>query len=71
MNTKFSQIESTDLYGVEIVGKTAYTSYLADTSVYHAKYKDNDFVDSRVKCLEFIASKGITEVFGVLSLEVQ
>jgi len=71
MNTKFSQIESTDLYGVELVGNTAYTSYLGDTSVYHAKYKDNDFVDSRVKCLEFIASKCITEIYGVLSKEVQ
>ena len=71
MNTKFSQIESTDLYGVELVGKTAYTCYLGDTSVYHAKYKDNDFVDSRVKCLEFISSRGITEVYGVLSKDVQ
>jgi len=71
MNTSFSQIESNDLYGVEIVGKTAYTSYLGDTSVYHAKYKDNDFVDSKSKCLDFITSKDITEVYGVLSLEVQ
>lgn len=71
MSTKFSQIESTDLYGVEIVGNVAYTSYLGDTSVYHAKYKDNDFVDSKFKCLEFIISKGIKEVYGVLSKDVQ
>jgi hypothetical protein len=67
MNTKFSQIESNDLYGVEIVGNTAYTNYLGDTSVYHAKYRDNDFVDSKLKCLEFIASQGIIEIYGVLS----
>ena len=53
------------------MGKTAYTCYLGDTSVYHAKYKDNDFVDSKVKCLEFISSRGITEVYGVLSKDVQ
>jgi len=40
-------------------------------SVYHAKYRDNDFVDSRAMCLEFIASKGILEVYGVLSKDVQ
>jgi hypothetical protein len=67
MSTEFSQVENNDLYGVEIIGKTAYTSYLGDTSVYHAKYRDNDFVDSKVKCLEFIASKGIIEIYGVLS----
>jgi len=67
MSTEFSQMESNDLYGVEIVGKTACTSYLGDTSVYHAKYKDNDFVDSKAKCLEFIVSQGIKEVYGVLS----
>jgi hypothetical protein len=67
MSIEFSQIESNDLYGVEIVGNTAYTNYLGDTSVYHAKYRDNDFVDSKVKCLEFIASKGIIEIYGVLS----
>lgn len=71
MNTSFSQIESTDLYGVEIVGNTAYTNYLGDTSVYHAKYRDNDLVDSRANCLEFIGSKGITEVYGALSKDVQ
>jgi hypothetical protein len=71
MSIEFSQIESSDLYGVEIVGNTAYTNYLGDTSVYHAKYKDNDFVDSRANCLEFIVFKGITEVYGVLSKDVQ
>ena len=71
MAASFSQIESNDLYGVEIVDNVAYTIYLGNTSVYHAKYRDNDFVDSRVKCLEFIRLKGILEVYGVLSKEVQ
>jgi len=71
MTTSFSQVRIDDLYGVEIVGNTAYTNYLGDTSVYHAKYRDNDFVDSMAKCLDFIASKNITEVYGVLSSHVQ
>ena len=71
MTTKFSQIENIDLYGVEVVGKTAYTCYLGDTSVYHAKYRANDFVDSRIKCIEFMSLKGITEVYGVLSEDVK
>ncbi|MCK5538466.1 MAG: hypothetical protein KAI79_16690 [Bacteroidales bacterium] len=67
MNTKFSQTENSNLYGVEIIRNIAYTSYLGDTSVYHAKYKDNDFVDTKLNCLEFINSKGIIEIYGVLS----
>jgi hypothetical protein len=61
---------STDLYGVEIVGKIAYTNFLGNTSVYHRKYRDNDFVDSKEKCLEYIESKGITEIYGVLTDEI-
>lgn len=71
MSTSFSQVKNDDLYGVEIVGKTAYTNYLGDTSPYHAKYRDNDLVDSRANCLAFIASRAITEVYGVLSAHVQ
>jgi len=63
----FSQTRENDnLYGVEIVDDVAYTNYLGDTSVYHPKHRDNDIVDSKEKCLEYIKSKGITEVYGAL-----
>lgn len=55
-------------YGVEIVGSIAYTNYLGDTSVYHGKYRDNDFVGTAEECLKFIESKGITEVYGSLTV---
>lgn len=56
-------------YGVEVVGDTAYTNYLGDTSVYHARYRDNDFVGTAKECLDYIKSKGITEIYGVLKDE--
>jgi len=58
------------LYGVEIVGKTAYTQTINYSATAYGKQR-NDFEGDKVSCLEFIASKGITEVYGVLLKEVQ
>lgn len=63
------QVKNDHHYGVEVVGNTAYTSYLGDTSVYHGKYRDNDFVGTPKECLDYIKSKGITEIYGVLKDE--
>ncbi len=58
-------MKESEYFGVEIVGKVAYTEKLNYTPTVYGKQR-NDFEGIREACLEFIESKGIIEVYGVL-----
>ncbi len=60
-----SEYSNQDIYGVEIVGKTAYTEKIQRSETAFGKQR-NDFEGTRVDCIEYIESKGIKEIIGSL-----
>jgi hypothetical protein len=56
-------------YGVEISGGVAYTEIVSDRSATVFGKQRNDFEGDKKACLDYIKSKGVTEVYGVLKDE--
>jgi hypothetical protein len=64
----FNQMKpEADQYGIEISGDTAYTTNITDSSVYHAAYRDNDFVGSLEECRRYLNNKKIVKIIGPLA----
>ena len=55
-----------DLFGVEIVGKIAYTEKINRSDTAYGKQR-NDFEGTKEECLKYIGTKDIKEVIGVLN----
>ncbi len=59
-------IDYIDMYGIEIVGKEAYTERLTTQTAY-GKDRGNDFEGTKEACLTYIEKKGVSVVYGALS----
>ncbi len=63
--------KDSNYYGVEIVGKEAYTESLGSDDLQSTAYgkERNDFEGTKEACLAYIEKKGVSKIYGALSDE--
>ena len=54
-----------EIYGVEIVGKAAYTELINRSQTAYGKQR-NDFEGTKEACIEYMKKNDVNEIIGVL-----
>ena len=58
-----------DYYGVEIVGKEAYTELVSNRTETAFGKQRNDFEGTKEECLKYLSQKNISEIHGPIKNE--